>query len=139
MLAYVGASSVVRKKSFNKKEWMLTRERFQLIDEEPPTDTPFVSVQNVLADIFKKIEANRQPWFGEVHAEWDSLLGDLTSRHARPVGMRGRTLIVHVDNSAWLNELVRFRRGEMLERLQRKFGSERIQNISLRLEPESAG
>jgi hypothetical protein len=38
-----------------------------------------------------------------------------------------------VDHSAWLNEIVRYRRKEILERLQLSFGQEFIARISFRL------
>jgi hypothetical protein len=38
-----------------------------------------------------------------------------------------------VDNSAWLNEIVRYRRREILSRLQTAFGPDLIQKISFRL------
>ena len=126
---------MARRKIFDKSAWMLTRERFQLTDAEPPADAPFVSIRDVLAGIFKKIEANRQPWLDQLEREWVSLVGDLTSGHARPAGLRGRTLEVYADSSAWLNELVRYRRAEMLARLQEKFGPERIKAISFKLDP----
>jgi hypothetical protein len=40
---------------------------------------------------------------------------------------------VHVDNSVWLTEIVRYRQREILTRLQASFGSQVIQRISFRL------
>ena len=38
-----------------------------------------------------------------------------------------------VDSSVWLNEIVRYRRREVLERLQHSFGAELITRISFRV------
>jgi hypothetical protein len=38
-----------------------------------------------------------------------------------------------VDSSVWLDEIVRYRRREILERLQNSFGRELIRKISFRL------
>jgi hypothetical protein len=40
---------------------------------------------------------------------------------------------VNVDNSAWLDEIVRYRRREILSRLQNAFGPDLIQRISFRI------
>lgn len=43
------------------------------------------------------------------------------------------TLFVTVDSSVWLDEIVRYRRKEILDRLQHSFGRELIQRISFRV------
>jgi predicted nucleic acid-binding Zn ribbon protein len=53
--------------------------------------------------------------------------------HAQPTGVRKGTLFVTVDNSVWLSEIVRYRRKEILDRLQHSFGRELIQRISFRV------
>ena len=47
--------------------------------------------------------------------------------------MRNGTLFVTVDSSAWLSEIVRYRRKEILDRLQHSFGRAVIQKISFRI------
>jgi len=53
--------------------------------------------------------------------------------HAQPAGVRNGTLFVNVDNSTWLSEIVRYRRREILDRLQYSFGRDMIQRISFRV------
>jgi hypothetical protein len=40
---------------------------------------------------------------------------------------------VAVDSSAWLSEIVRYRRKEILDRLQHSFGRDLISKISFRV------
>jgi predicted nucleic acid-binding Zn ribbon protein len=54
--------------------------------------------------------------------------------HAQPTGLRKGTLFVTVDSSVWLSEIVRYRRKEILERLQHSFGRDLIARISFRVE-----
>lgn len=69
----------------------------------------------------------------EILRAWESLLDPNIVRHARPVGLnRHGTLFVSVDSSAWLDEIVRYRRREILQRLQDAFGPARILKISYR-------
>jgi len=47
--------------------------------------------------------------------------------------LRKGTLFVNVDSSVWLSEIVRYRRREILDRLQHSFGKNVIQRISFRV------
>ena len=69
----------------------------------------------------------------EVVKVWNSLIDPNIVAHAQPVGVRKGTLFVIVDSSAWLSEIVRYRRKEILDRLQHSFGREMIQRISFRI------
>ena len=69
----------------------------------------------------------------EIVKVWNSLIDPNIVAHAQPVGLNKGTLFVNVDNSAWLSEIVRYKRKEILERLQHSFGREVIVRISFRL------
>ena len=64
---------------------------------------------------------------------WNHLIDPTLTAHAQPVGIRKGTLFVKVDHSTWLSEIVRYRREEILERLQHCFGKDMIQRISFRV------
>lgn len=69
----------------------------------------------------------------EIVKVWNGLIDPNISAHAQPTGLRKGTLFVTVDNHAWHCEIVRYRRQEILERLQHSFGSELIARISFRV------
>ena len=69
----------------------------------------------------------------EVVKVWNNLLDPTIAAHAQPVGVRKGTLFVTVDSSVWLSEIVRYRRKEILDRLQHSFGPEMIKRISYRV------
>ena len=62
---------------------------------------------------------------------WNELDPNVVA-HAQPVGLRNGTLFVNVDSSVWLSEIVRYRRKEIIARLQNSFGREFIKKISFR-------
>jgi predicted nucleic acid-binding Zn ribbon protein len=68
----------------------------------------------------------------EILKVWNHQLDPNIVAHARPTGLRKGTLFVTVDSSAWLDEIVRYRRREILERLQNSFGRDLITKISFR-------
>ena len=63
---------------------------------------------------------------------WNGVLDPNVVAHARPTGLRHGTLFVSVDNHVWLAEIVRYRRREILERLQYSFGPDLIRRVSFR-------
>ena len=69
----------------------------------------------------------------EVVKVWNQLIDPVIVAHAQPVGIRKSTLFVTVDSNAWLSEIVRYRRKEILDRLQHSFGPTLIQKISFRV------
>ncbi len=86
-------------------------------------------VTRVLADF--KIDSRRAE--AEVVKVWNSLIDPNIVAHAQPAGLRKGTLFVTVDSSVWLSEIVRYRRKEILDRLQHSFGRNLIQKISYRV------
>jgi predicted nucleic acid-binding Zn ribbon protein len=83
----------------------------------------------VLADL--RIDSRRAE--AEIVKVWNDLLDPHIVAHAQPVGLRKGTLFVTVDSSVWLSEIVRYRRKEILERLQHGFGRDLIARISFRV------
>ena len=83
----------------------------------------------VLADL--RMDSRRAE--AEVVKVWNNLLDPNVIAHAQPTGIRKGTLFVTVDSSVWLSEIVRYRRKEILDRLQHSFGRDFITKISFRV------
>jgi len=83
----------------------------------------------VLADL--RMDSRRAE--AEVVKVWNSLIDPNITAHAQPAGLRKGTLFVTVDSSVWLSEIVRYRRKEILDRLQHSFGKNVVQKISYRV------
>jgi predicted nucleic acid-binding Zn ribbon protein len=86
-------------------------------------------VSKVLQDL--KMDSRRADI--EIVKVWNELLDPNITAHAQPHNLHKGTLFVNVDNSAWLSEIVRYRRKEILDRLQHSFGKNLIQKISFRI------
>ena len=85
-------------------------------------------VSKVLADL--KMDSRRADI--EIVKVWNELLDPNITAHAQPHNLHKGTLFVNVDSSAWLSEIVRYRRKEILDRLQHSFGKNLVQKISFR-------
>jgi predicted nucleic acid-binding Zn ribbon protein len=86
-------------------------------------------VSKVLADL--KMDSRRADI--EIVKVWNSLIDPNITAHAQPHNLHKGTLFVNVDSSTWLSEIVRYRRKEILDRLQYSFGKNLIQKISFRV------
>jgi len=82
--------------------------------------------------VLKGLGLDRRLAETEILKVWNHQLDPNITAHARPTGLRNGTLFVSVDSSVWLDEIVRYRRREILERLQNSFGRDLVSRISFR-------
>ena len=86
----------------------------------------------LLPQVLSDMGIDRRRGDAEILKVWNQLLDPLIVAHAQPTGLRKGTLFVTVDSSAWLSEIVRYRRKEILDRMQHSFGRDLISRISFR-------
>ena len=122
---------------YEKSRVQLYRERFRLSAYETPHERSDVPIGKVLKTIFKKLDSENQSWFGQLEREWTELIGTPASCHTRPGYFKRNTLVIYVDSTTWLNELLRYKRTEILKHLQNKFGREQIKFIRFHIAPRS--
>jgi predicted nucleic acid-binding Zn ribbon protein len=87
----------------------------------------------VLPRVLSDLRIDRRRSEAEIVKVWNQLLDATIVAHAQPTGLHKGTLFVSVDSSPWLDELVRYRRKEILERLQHSFGRDLVVRISFRV------
>jgi predicted nucleic acid-binding Zn ribbon protein len=88
---------------------------------------------DVLPRVLAGLRMERRQAEAEILQVWSHQMDPNLVAHARPAGLHKGTLFVDVDSSVWLDEIVRYRRREILERLRNSFGREMIRKISFRL------
>ena len=91
------------------------------------------NVTDVLPSVLKDLRMEARQGDAEIVKVWNSLIDPNITAHAQPANLHNGTLFVNVDNSAWLAEIVRYRRKEILNRLQHSFGRDLIARISFRV------
>ncbi len=93
--------------------------------------------EKVAADIVKstlehiKFEERRKN--AEILNVWRNGIDPVIVEHTQPAILKNGTLIVNVDSNVWLSEISRFKKREILIKLQSCFGKEVIKNIKFRL------
>ena len=88
---------------------------------------------DVLPALMKDLRLDVRQAEAEVVKVWNSLIDPVVTAHAQPANLHKGTLFVNVDSSVWLTEIVRYRRKEILDRLQHSFGSTVVKKISFRI------
>ena len=91
------------------------------------------SAGSVIPNLLKDLRIDSRQAEAEIVKVWNNLIDPTIVAHAQPVGLRKGTLFVTVDTSVWLAEIVRYRRKEILDRLQHSFGRDVIVKISYRI------
>lgn len=90
------------------------------------------SAADFMPGVLSTLGLDRKRTESEVVKVWNQLIDPDVTAHAQPAGLHRGTLFVNVDSSVWLSEIVRYRRREILTRLQHAFGTEFITKISFR-------
>ena len=90
------------------------------------------STGEIMPKVLKGLGLDRRQAEAEILKVWNHQLDPNITAHARPTGLRNGTLFVTVDSNVWLDEIVRYRRQEILERLQNSFGRDLVARISFR-------
>lgn len=91
------------------------------------------SANTVMPRVLKDLRIDSRRAELEIIKVWNNLIDPTVTKHAQPAGIRNGTLFVNVDSSVWLSEIVRYRRKEILSRLQHSFGADFIARISYRV------
>jgi predicted nucleic acid-binding Zn ribbon protein len=86
----------------------------------------------IMPRVLSGLRIDRRQSEAEILRVWSHQVDPEIVAHAIPTGIRKGTLFVTVDSSVWLDEIVRYRRKEILERLQNSFGRDLITRISFR-------
>jgi predicted nucleic acid-binding Zn ribbon protein len=87
----------------------------------------------ILPGVLSGLRIDKRRAEAEIVKVWNDLLDPNIVAHAQPTGLRNGTLFVTVDSNTWLSEIVRYRRKEILNRLQHSFGRDLVTKISFRV------
>jgi predicted nucleic acid-binding Zn ribbon protein len=69
---------------------------------------------------------------GDLFDDWAGLVGDQLAAHARPVRLRGTTLVLVVDQPGWATQ-VKWMANDVLERLATGLGDGVVTDLEVRI------
>ena len=120
-------------RSSNRQRVLAQWRGVDLAPLEKTCATPARTAAAVLPTLMKELRMDARQGEAEIVKVWNDLLDPNITAHAQPANLHKGTLFVNVDSSVWLTEIVRYRRKEILDRLQHSFGRTMIQKISFRI------
>ena len=88
---------------------------------------------SVLPKVLETLGLDRRRAETEILKVWNYLMDPHIVQHSQPSGLVRGTLFVTVDSHVWLDEIVRYRRHEILERLRTSFGQDLILKMCFRV------
>ena len=91
------------------------------------------TISDIMPGVLQRLRIDQRQSETEILKVWSSLVDPEVAAHANPTGIRNGTLFVSVDSNVWLDEIVRYRRREILDRLKSAFGPTKVQRISFRI------
>lgn len=90
-------------------------------------------LKDIMPGVLGDLRMDHRRAEAEIIKVWNTSMDPSITAHAQPTGIRKGTLFISVDSNAWLSEIVRYRRREILDRLQHSFGRETVRRISYRV------
>jgi predicted nucleic acid-binding Zn ribbon protein len=88
---------------------------------------------DVMPQVLARLQLEQRVAESQIQNVWKRTIDPVITAHAQPAGLARGTLFVNVDSNTWLSEIVRYRRHEILERLQLAVGKAMVQKISFRI------
>ena len=107
--------------------------RIDLREQEKALANTARPVSDLMPKVLSQLGLDRKRSEAEIVRVWNHSIDPVITKHAQPAGLAKGTLFINVDSNVWLSELVRYRRREILLRLQNSFGPDLIQRLSFRV------
>jgi len=94
----------------------------------------FVHIRNIIDDVLKPYRSKPDFELKSVWGLWDEAVGKTIAQNAQPAAFKGKLLIVHVGNSAWIHQL-QFLKNDMINKLNTALGQPLIAEIKFKIGP----
>ena len=104
-----------------------------LTEAEVARTTKARPIADVLPNVLQGLRLEKKQAESQILTLWSQAMDPVVTAHAQPTGLHKGTLFISVDSNVWLDELNRYRRREILERMQHLLGRTMVQKISFRL------
>ena len=95
-----------------------------------PTGNP---ASQLVPQVMKKLGLEQRLRESQVSFQWPEIVGTEVAHHAQPVSLRNGLLVVAVDHPVWLQELSRYHKPLLLQKVQQRVGKKAVRDIRFRI------
>ncbi len=117
-----------------KKSYFHSKIRGLYGDENKTSRTNFVHIGSVIDDVLQTYRREPDGELIQVWHIWDSIVGDVIAKNAKPGAFKGRILLVYVTSSTWVHQL-QFLKEEMITKLNEALGKSLIDDLKCKIGP----
>lgn len=89
-------------------------------------------ISDVLKNVVERLARTKKKDILKIYSIWPEVVNKGLSHHTRPASLRRGTLLINVDESAWLYQ-ANLQKEKLLEGLRKKIGKDKIQKIQFRI------
>ncbi len=113
--------------------------RTQVLREWRPFAAPDPAVRRTAAmdklvpTVMKGLGLEQRLQQSQVFFLWPQIVGADIARHAQPVSLRNGLLILAVDHPGWLQELSRYHKPLLLQKVRERIGKTAVRDIVFRI------
>ena len=94
---------------------------------------PANSMDKLVPAVMKQLGLEQRLQQSQVFYLWADIVGSDIARHAQPVSLRDGMLVVAVDHSTWLEQLVRYYKPMIIQKVQERVGKKAVCKIHFRI------
>src|SRR5689334_11479071 len=91
------------------------------------------ALERLVPNVMKSLGLKQRLEQSQVFYLWPQIVGNDIAKHAQPVALRNGSLIVAVDHPIWLQELKRFHKNLLLQKVQQTIGKSAVKDIVFRI------
>jgi predicted nucleic acid-binding Zn ribbon protein len=106
---------------------------WQPFSPSSPLAKPAHPVSQLVPQVMKKLGLEQRLQQSQVFFLWPEIVGSDIAHHAQPVSLRNGLLVVAVDHPIWLQELSRYHKPLMLQKVQERVGKKAVRDICFRI------
>jgi predicted nucleic acid-binding Zn ribbon protein len=96
------------------------------------------TVGDLVGGVLRKWEAQAGGPIERIILEWPGAVGEPIATNSRPVETDGTTLIVDVRDTIWRDQLARFYKRHIIDRLNDRLGGRPVRDIRFRVGRDSS-
>jgi len=94
----------------------------------------FVHIGSIIDNVLKTYRREPDGELIRVWHVWDSIVGDVISKNAKPAAFKGKILLVYVTSSTWIHQR-QFLKKEMIAKLNETLGKSLIDDLKFKIGP----